>query len=320
MNRYINIPEILTRKPNWVVWGVIGESLKAPFQPGSLLRLNNIPAKSGVPDTWGTFESAVKCVRLGLAAGIGYEFEQRDAILRGREAPNSPLERSVIYGIDLDHVIENGVIKPEAKSIVEKLASYTEVSPSGHGLHIFVAADNANITRHRKQGGFVEIYSNARYFTVTGNLYGDYNRIENRPAELQRLHDQYLLPEPIKIVSPTYSVESPQNAGSFLQRGLLKDPVLRSCWNGERRRGDESASDQALMNKLAYWCNADPQAMIAAFLQSPYYAEKDDAHKRKCQRSNYLRGTANAACASLRSTAREDTERYQRNKSRNEAR
>ena len=314
MNRYTNIPEMLTSKPNWVAWGVVGDPLKAPFQPESLLRLKSIPAKSGVPDTWGAFENAVQCVRRGLAAGIGYEFEQRDA------APNSPSAGSVIYGIDLDHVVENGVITPQAQEIVGKLASYTEVSPSGHGLHIFVTADNANISRHRKQGGFVEIYSNARYFTVTGNLYGGCNRIENRTAELQQLHDRYLLPEPIKTVAPSFSVESSQSADSFLQRGLLKDPVLRSCWNGERRCGDESASDQALMNKLAYWCNADPQAMITAFLQSPYYAEKDDAHKRKCQRSDYLRGTAKAACASLRSTAREDTERYQCNKSRNEAR
>ena len=36
--------------------------------------------------------------------------------------------------------------------------------------------------------------------------------------------------------------------------------------------GNESADDIALMNKLAYWCNADPDAMIRAFLSSPYVA------------------------------------------------
>ncbi|MCL2343062.1 MAG: hypothetical protein FWC62_04070, partial [Firmicutes bacterium] len=91
---------------------------------------------------------------------------------------------------------------------------------------------------------------------------------------------------------------------------LAKDPVLRACWNGEVRRGDESASDLALMNKLGYWLSADQPAMIAAFLQSPYFAQKDEAHQRKCQRADYLPNTAKAACASLRSTAREDTARY----------
>lgn len=303
MMRYRNIPELLIVKPNWVVWGVVGEPTKAPFQPESLLRLNVTPAKSGIPETWSSFEDATECVKRRLACGIGYEFDGQG-----------------IYGVDLDHVISNGEITPEAKAIVEGLASYTEVSPSGSGLHIFVIAGAANITRHRKQGGFVEIYSEARYFTVTGNVYSNFTCIESRPKELQQIHDRYLLSESIEFASPSNFMKSRQNIEDSLQRGLIKDPVLRSCWNGEQRRGDESASDQALMNKLAYWCNAVPQAMIMAFLQSPYYAGKDDAHKRKCQRSDYLPGTAKAACTSLRSTAQEDTERYNRNKSRNEAR
>ena len=240
---------------------------------------------------------------------FAYEFD-------GRPSPAS----NGICGVDLDHVISNGVITPEAMAIVEGLKSYTEVSPSGHGLHIFVTANAANIIRHRKQGGFVEIYSDARYFTVTGNVYGGFARIEDRTTELQQIHDRYLLPEPTRIAAPSYSVESLQSAEDLLQRGLVKYPVLRSCWNGERWRGDESASDQALMNKLAYWCNAVPQAMITAFLQSPYYAGKGDAHKQKCQRSDYLPNTAKVACATLRSTAQEDTARYQKSKARNTAR
>jgi putative DNA primase/helicase len=302
MNRYNNIPAVLTAKQNWVVWGVVGEPLKSPFQPESLLRLSIIPAKSGVPGTWGTFEAAEGCVKRGLASGIGYEFTGQG-----------------IYGVDLDHVMsDSGGITPQAREIVEGLASYTEISPSGHGLHIFITADNVNITRHRKQGGFVEIYTNARYFTVTGNIYGGFDRIADRSAELQRIHDSYFQ----LTVKPNFStVNSQLSSVNCIRRGLEKDPVLRACWNGEHRRGDESASDQALMNKLAYWCNANQQAMIAAFLQSPYYAQKDDPHMRKCQRSDYLPNTAKAACATLRSTALEDTERYkQKNRERNGAR
>jgi primase-polymerase (primpol)-like protein len=295
---YDNIPKILTQRPQWVVWGVVGEPLKAPFQPNYLARFTTVPAKSGVPETWGTFAAAVDCVNKGLARGIGYEFAGQG-----------------IYGVDLDHVIsDSGVITPEAKAIVEGLASYTEVSPSGHGLHIFVTADNANITRHRKLGGFVEIYTDARYFTVTGKVYQGFDRIAARPAELQQIHDRYLLPEPTKQQPIAYSVESAQSADDFLQRGLAKDPVLYACWNGERRRGDESASDQAFMNKLAYWCNANQTAMLAAFMQSPYFAGKDEAHQKKCRRADYLPNTAKAACATLRSTAREDTARYRQAK------
>jgi putative DNA primase/helicase len=312
MNLYKNIPLLLTRQPNWVVWGVAShhecrhsqELLKAPFQPEKLLKLRTIPAKSGIPGTWGSYTAAVRCVSRGLARGIGYEFDGRD-----------------IYGVDLDHVInDNGTVKPEARAIVEGLASYTEVSPSGHGLHILVTASHADISRHRKQGGFVEIYSNARYFTMTGNVFQGLDRIVERPAELQQLHDRYLLPEPSEANVVLASVNSLQSADEQLTRGLARDPVLRACWNGERRQGDESASDQALMNKLAYWCDANFTAMLAAFLQSPYFAQKDEAHQRKCRRADYLSNTAKAACSSLRSTARKDSERYRQERSKGEAR
>ena len=303
MSRFDNIPDILKKQPQWVVWGIVGELPKAPFNPERLLKLKTGPAKSGAPSTWGTFETAERCVHQGLAQGIGYEFAGQD-----------------IYGVDLDHIIsENGTITPQALEIVEGLASYTEISPSGGGLHIFVTADNVNITRHRKQGGFVEIYTNARYFTVTGNVYEGYDRIAHRPAELQRLHDRYFLSKPSTDI-PSYSVESSQYVEETLRRGLEKDPVLRAYWNGEGRRGDESASDQSLMNKLAYWCNADHGAMTAAFLQSPYYSGKDESHKKKCTRADYLPNTIKTACATLRSTAHEDTVRYQKNKNRGEAR
>jgi putative DNA primase/helicase len=285
------------------VWGVPGEVPKAPFNPENLLRLKTVPAKSGVPETWGSFEQAVLCTERGLARGIGYEFAGQG-----------------IYGVDLDHVLENGVITSQAREVVEQLNSYTEISPSGHGLHIFVTADRANITRHRRQGGFVEIYTYARYFTVTGKVYEDFDRIADRPSELQLLHDRYLLAEASKTVTPAYSVESQQYTNDFLQRGLAKDSVLCACWNGERRQGDESASDQALMNKLAYYCNANPSAMLAAFMSSPYFAQKDEAHQKKCRRADYLPNTAKAACATLRSTAAQDTARYRQSRERDEAR
>ena len=303
MNAYANLPATLTEKPNWVVWGVPGEAPKAPFQPAPLLRLNTVPAKSGVPETWGSFEAASACVARGLARGIGYEFDGCG-----------------IYGVDLDHVVDNGAVRPEAMEIVRALGSYAETSPSGSGLHIFVAADTVDITRHRRQGGFVEIYSDARYFTVTGHVYGGYDSIASRPAELQRIHDRWLLPPPQRTAMPATMTIPPQGTQDTLRRGLVKDPVLRACWNGERRRGDESASDQALMNKLAYWLSADIPAMLAAFRQSPYHEQKDEAHKLKCQRADYLPNTAAAACATLRSTAAADTVRYRQAKSRSEAR
>jgi len=260
------------------------------------------PAKAGVPETWGSYQAAAECVTRGLAQGVGYEFDG-----------------SGICGIDLDHVLDGGRLSPQAKEIVGLLNTFTEISPSGTGLHLFVLAPGMDITRHRKKDCCVEIYSTGRYFTVTGNIFGDVGTIEHRTAELQAVHDKFLLPvAPYKIVNPPPpSAEPSIEHDRSLDIGLLRDQVFRAMWTGERRSGDESANDQAFMNKLTYWCSKDLNAMIRAFMSSPYYAQKDEAHKKKCQRPDYLPKTAVKACATVYSTAKADSESWhQRNRNR----
>ena len=174
-NTYKNIPPFLLRQHQWVVWGIRDAPQKAPFQPQSLLSGRPFGAKAGAPETWGSYQAAAECVKRRLAQGIGYEFD------------------GGVYGVDLDHVLNGGRLTPEAQEIVGKLASYTEVSPSGTGLHIFVLAPGADITRHRKKDYFLELYNEGRYFTVTGNVYGGIKPIETRTTELQGIHDKYLL-------------------------------------------------------------------------------------------------------------------------------
>jgi len=304
---YDNIPTLLKQHPNWVVWGIRAAPLKSPFNPASLLAGKSMPAKAGVKETWGSYQQATECVARGLAQGIGYEFDGND-----------------LYGVDLDHVVDDtGRISPEAREVVGTLNSYTEVSPSGHGLHTFVFAPGADITRHRKKDHFLEIYNEGRYFTVTGNaFYAKHvgvKPIATRTAELQAMHDKFLLPDPSRrettAASPMAVMPmSDAAAAASLKTGLSRDKTLDALWQGERRHGNESTDDIALMNKLAYWCNADTDAMVSAFLQSPFYAKKDDAHKKKCDRADYLPKTAAKSAASVRSTAKEDAERWKQNR------
>ncbi|MDR2446740.1 MAG: hypothetical protein LBD58_05565 [Treponema sp.] len=302
---YDNIPPLLKRRPNWVVWGLPNAPPKAPFDPSSLLMDRPAPAKAGVKETWDTYEIAAECVRRGLARGIGYEFDGGG-----------------IYGVDLDHVIdEAGTLAPKAREVVGLLNSYTEISPSGSGLHLFVFAPGANITRHRKKDGFLEIYTEGRYFTVTGNACGGVKPIAKRTAELQAVHDRFLLPGPERsaVYAPPLPPAAPvsgSEAERFLRTGLERDKVFAALWNGERRHGNESGDDQALLNKLAYWCNADEAVMIRAFLSSPHFAQKDEAHKRKCQRDDYLPNTAKKAAATVYSTAIADYERWRQSRKR----
>ena len=296
LHPYENIPPMLKQRPNWVAWGIRDAPMKAPFNPDSLLSGKPFPAKAGIRETWSSYQNAAECVERGLAAGIGYEFDG-----------------SGIYGVDLDHVIGDDGVNPQAREIVGKLESYSEISPSGTGLHIFVLAPDVDIARHRKKDGFIEIYTEARYFTVTGNLYGNTRTIEPRPAQLQIIHDKYLPPNTTQKTVPftrPVTVQSSSEQERFLRTGLERDKNFAALWEGERRHGNESADDQALMNKLAYWCSTDIAAMLSAFMQSPYYFGKDDVHMKKCQRSDYLTNTARNACATVYSTAQADHDRW----------
>ena len=298
-NLYTNIPHILKQHSNWVAWGIRDAPPKSPFNPSALLSGRPLPAKAGVKETWSSYENAVECVRCGLARGIGYEFD------------------GSVYGVDLDHVIDkDGAITAQAREIVDKLDSYTEISPSGTGLHIFVFAPNADIVRHRKKDYFVEIYNEGRYFTVTGNVLDRVKNIENRASELQYIHDKFLLPDTIQKTDVLRTIHNNSTQDYFLRIGLERDKIFKSLWYGERRNGNESADDIAFMNKLAYWCNADSNAMIQAFLSSPYYAQKDETHTKKCQRSDYLPNTAKNSCATVYSTATADYDRWQKNRKR----
>jgi len=299
LHLYENIPDMLKRKRNWVVWGIRDAEPKAPFIPASLLTGKLVPAKAGISVTWGNYFDAVDCVKRGLAQGIGFEFNDDG-----------------IFGVDLDHVIdETGTITSQAQEVICSLNSYTEISPSGKGMHIFVLAPGINITRHRKKDCFLEIYNKGRYFTVTGNVYGTPKSIETRTTELQGIHDKFLIADSRRSTSTISSLPIPSvEQEKFLHIGLSRDKVFKALWLGERRHGNESSDDQALMNKLAYWCNANPSAMIQAFLSSPYHAQKDSAHVEKCQRNDYLLNTANDACATVYSTAIVDYERWHKNR------
>ena len=94
---------------------------KLPIDP-----LSGGLAASTRRQTWGTYQHAVEAVHSFSITGVGFVFSDDD--------PYS--------GVDLDNCRnpETGSIEPWAAEIVRHLNSYTEVSPSGKGVKIFVQA------------------------------------------------------------------------------------------------------------------------------------------------------------------------------------
>jgi putative DNA primase/helicase len=167
------IPTELRDRPQWVVWRLEwrkGE--KKPTKPprqvtGSYARTND-------PSTWTTFDAAFQAVRSGGFVGLGYVF-----------APDDPYT-----GTDLDRVIDDKrVVEPWAADIIQRLASYTELSPSGNGLHVIV---RGSLPGPGRKKGQLEMYDRERFFTFTGRLWTPARgEIKDRPAPLESIYRQY---------------------------------------------------------------------------------------------------------------------------------
>ncbi len=146
-----SIPAELRVRPQWVLWRLEergGKPTKVPYNPGTGRRTSTTDLM-----TWGLFEEALE--ELERYDGIGFVFCSGDPYV----------------GVDLDGCVdpETGEIAPWATQIIDGLDSYTELSPSGTGVHIIARGKfSANGRR-----GPVEMYSRERFFTVTGHVLGE---------------------------------------------------------------------------------------------------------------------------------------------------
>ncbi len=125
---YENIPQPIKDIGLFCCWKYENRNhskTKVPYMPGS-----SVKARPNDPSTFTTFDIALKGRDGFDGLGVG--------IFNG------------ICGIDLDHCIDDsGKVSPLASEIVQTMQSYTEISPSGTGLHILFQAEAVNYDRTR---------------------------------------------------------------------------------------------------------------------------------------------------------------------------
>ena len=149
-----NIPFELRELPQWVTWRYELRSdkwTKVPYDAATGKK-----ARPNDAETWSSLEDSLATARARNYDGIGFVFSEDDPYC----------------GVDLDDCMDgDGQHVAEAQEIVDLLDSYSEVSPSGRGIKIWIKGSIPG-RRHRtaKIDGFkeLEVYDNARYFTVTG--------------------------------------------------------------------------------------------------------------------------------------------------------
>ncbi len=165
------IPETLKELDKWVVWRA--ESRKGKSKPTKVPYNARTGHKIDITkkENWSSFLQAVQAgTILGrIYDGVGFVLSETDNITI----------------VDLD-VAEGKELSTEQRHIVKTLASYTEYSPSGRGLHIVVFSQ-VNIGFNNQKSG-IEVYSRGRYMTFTGKWLGkDKMEIRDCTSELREL-------------------------------------------------------------------------------------------------------------------------------------
>lgn len=178
----------------WVCWTYEkrdGKKTKPPIAPFDSSKY----AKSNDKSTWGTYSEAV-------------DYHARDDT--DTEGVGFMLDgEGVVVGVDLDGCRhpDTGELEPWAEDIVDELDTYTEVSPSGTGLRLFVVGLLPDGRNKRKQertldlpewveenkNAEVEVYDRTRYMTYTGeHVDGTPTEAKPRNDTLRRVHEEYV--------------------------------------------------------------------------------------------------------------------------------
>jgi len=279
------IPQVMRDCPHWVLFRIeerVGKTTKVPYQP------NGRKASTKDPKTWSDFETVKKAYEMHVGEGIGFVFS-----------------RDTFSGVDLDNCRNEYLIFDWAKKIIRELDSYAEVSPSGDGVHVIVKGSIPEGCTGRKetlkcpadtpemvgqyQYAAVEIYSEGRFFTVTGNhLQGSPMTVEERETELRALYRRMNGKSTTHTNATSKDNEEAQHAGSGLSdEDVAKrimdsinaqkiDALFKGEWKSSGIYNSQSDADQGLCNHLAYFADKDPVVMDRLFRQSGLMRPKWD--------------------------------------------
>jgi hypothetical protein len=273
-----NIPADLQELKQWVLWRYIwkvdestgrAEWAKLPMQA------NGSAAKSNDPETWTTFKDALNAWDTARSSfdGLGFMFTPESGIV----------------GVDVDNCVdvdEHGELRISnvGARVIELLDSYTELSPSGSGIHVLVKAEFAEALKDSKTG--IEVYNKGRYFTVTGSLWADFIPVQDRTAQLRQIVEGI---RKAKAAPKNGNGNGHSHHSSVI--ALTVDDRLKKAFaaqNGQSiarlfhgdtsdYNGDDSSADLALCSKLAFWCENRADVLDSMFRASRLMRDKWDA-------------------------------------------
>jgi predicted P-loop ATPase len=270
------------KEKRWVVWNleeVNGRITKVPYT------IRGEKASSTDSSTWTTYENALKASAFFSGIGIVFTPDQK------------------FLGIDIDHVLDDKgnlieQYKKEVTHLIKEANTYTEISPSGTGLHLYFSITSPlPLTSNRKSP--YEAYTSGRFFTFTELPYKKLREIRTITAEeATRL---------LALIGYPWDKNEPLTE-SLLSSSIFSDDELLdrmfASKNGEKIKSlyegnitlydnDMSRADSALLSHLAFWSQRDPLQMEHLWISSPLGA-REKTQKRKDYRDRSIKAAIQA--------------------------
>jgi primase-polymerase (primpol)-like protein len=269
-------PEELRPRPQWVAWRAEttpdGRPVKPPYRPSDPRRRADVSD----PATWGSNAEALEASSEGR---VGFVLTAGDPY--------------AVVDLDGCRDPDTGELAAWAREVVEALDSYTEISPSGRGLHVWV---RGVLPGQRRRSGGVELYDQARYVTVTGQALPGYGGrgIAERGSELAALYRRLFgVPEasapPAQYPGPNTPPTEIPGDGELLGRAM-RVAWFPAVWGGDDSHygGDPSKGDYWVCRALALY-SRDPAQIERLARSSPRAA------RAKSERADYWPRTVEAA-------------------------
>ena len=275
------VPDEMKARPNWVVVKTWWNAEKGKYnkRPVNCNSDKGEYAESDNPETWTTFDNALKYLKEKGGTTIAYALDGKDNV----------------SCIDLDRCYdENGQPSALAKEVLSKCGkTYVEKSVSGNGLHIFGKTSGMDIRTFSKDGD-LEFYQKEHFIAMTGDGSG-YSRLESfdTPEMKELLSRKCEKREEWKGVCKGVNGLSTMTDRDVVEKAsnAKNGDKFKRLYAGEDLQNNHSNSDMSLMNLLAYWCNGDKEQMLRIFATSGLF--------RPNKSPDYYEGTAIKALRSM---------------------
>ncbi len=259
----------------WVNYRLVkrdGKMTKVPYSP-----ITKKQASSTESSDWSTYEEAIKANK-----NIGIVFTPEQNLL----------------GIDIDHCLTGNEITHEDKQLIAQLIieadTYTEISPSNTGLHLFLKLSAPLPLVANRHSNF-ECYTSGRYFTVTNNPYKEERDVRTvTPEEATAL---------LSIIGYPWGKEEKVTSQQNIQASALDDETIlkkmfkskngikvKKLYDGDISdyKDDDSSADMALLLHFAFWTGRNAAQMESLWLDSPL-GSREKTQKRQDYRNRSIK-------------------------------